>query len=190
MNYSSSISNERYEEIKNAVADMYEDLGYEKIPVNVFELCHKLNIKLIRYSSLNVRCAEYSIQFSKDGFNLLNINTSQYQIYYNDFMPIERVNFTIMHEIGHIMLGHKKHTRESELEANFYARTALAPLGLIAKLKLENSNEVAATFGISSECAKNIVMNYNKMLVYPTIRNRELNSRLVRHFSNNHQEVI
>ena len=42
------ISKERYEQIKEIVADMYEDLGYTEIPVNVFELCHKLNIKLVR----------------------------------------------------------------------------------------------------------------------------------------------
>lgn len=33
------ISKERYEQIKEIVADMYEDLGYTEIPVNVFELC-------------------------------------------------------------------------------------------------------------------------------------------------------
>ena len=86
-----SITSERYEQIKEIVADMYEDLGYTEIPVNVFELCHKLNIKLIRYSSLSEDCYEYSRQFSDDGFNLFNVDTFQYQIYYNDRMLLNRL---------------------------------------------------------------------------------------------------
>lgn len=184
-----SITGERYEQVKEIVADMYEDLGYTEIPVNVFELCHKLNIKLIRYSSLSENCYEYSRQFSDDGFNLFNKDTLQYQIYYNDNMPTERVSFTIMHEIGHITLEHEAHTEENEQEANFFAKTALVPLGLIIKFKLRNSYDIAEKFGISIEFAENVVSHFNRSMVYPSICMKELNSRLVTLFSNNHKEV-
>ena len=184
-----SITGERYEQIKESVADMYEDLGYTEIPINVFELCHKLNIKLIRYSALSINCAEYSRRFSDDGFNLLNVNTMQYQVYYNDLMPQERITFTIMHEIGHIMLDHKTHGEKDEHEANFFAKTALAPLGLIYRLKLKNSSEIAETFGISSEFAENIVRYYNKSMIFPSICEKEANSRLVELFFKNYMEV-
>ena len=189
MKKSSSITSERYEEIKEIVADMYEDVGYIEIPMNVFELCHKLNIRLIRYSSLSPTCAEYSKQFSDDGFNLLNVNTFQYQIYYNDQMPPERVTFTIMHEIGHIMIGHREHTEENEQEANFFAKTALVPLGLIVKLSLKTSYDIADTFGISLEFARNIVSHFNKSMIYPSICEKEVNSRLVELFFRNYKEA-
>ena len=100
------ISNKRYEQIKEIVADMYEDLGYTEIPVNVFELCHKLNIKLVKYSSLTKEQKECAMQLSPDGFSLRNNRTMQYEIYYNSEMPAKRITFTIMHEIAHIMLEH------------------------------------------------------------------------------------
>ncbi len=185
----SSITSERYEQIKEIVADMYEDLGYTKIPVNAFELCHKLNIKLIRYSELSKDCAEWSKKFSNDGFNLFNINTIQYEIYYNNLMPPERITFTIMHEIGHIMLEHKEHNEKDEKEANFFAKTALAPLGLVYKLRLKNSYEVAEAFGISYEFAENIVAHYNKSMIYPSICEKEANSRLTELFFKNYMEA-
>ena len=184
-----SITSERYEQIKEIVTDMYEDLGYTKIPVNVFELCHKLNIKVIHYSELSKNCAEYSHTISNDGFNLFNMNTSQYEIYYNDLMPLERIKFTIMHEIGHIMLEHKDHKEKNEKEANFFAKASLAPLGLIYRLRLKNSNEIAETFGISFECAQNVVDNYNKSMIYPSICKKEANSRLVELFLKNYMEA-
>ena len=189
MKKSCSITGERYEQIKEIVADMYEDLGYTEIPVNVFELCHKLNIKLIRYSSLSEDCSEYSRRFSDDGFNLFNVNTFQYQIYYNDDMPRERVTFTIMHEIAHIMLEHKEHTEENEQEANFFAKTALVPLGLIIKFRLKNSFDIAEKFGISIEFAHNVVSHFNKSMIYPSICEKEVNSRLVELFLKNYKEA-
>lgn len=189
MRKSCSITGERYEQIKEIVADMYEDLGYTEIPVNVFELCHKLNIKLIRYSSLTPTCAEYSKQFSDDGFNLFDGNEFCYRIYYNDQMPPERITFTIMHEIGHIMIGHREHTDENEKEANFFAKTALVPLGLIFRLRLKTSYDIADTFGISLEFARNIVSHFNKSMIYPSICEKEVNSRLVSLFYKYYEEA-
>ena len=190
MGRTSGIASERYEEIKEIIADMFEDLGYTEIPVNVFELCHKLDIDLIRYSSLTPNCVEYSMQFSNDGFNLFNVNVLRYQIFYNDQMPPERITFTIMHEIGHIMLEHEEHTEENEQEANFYAKTALVPLGLISKLNLKTSSDIADTFGIRFEFARNIVSHFNKTMIYPSIFEKEENSRLVQLFSKEYDKEV
>ncbi|MBP3365927.1 MAG: ImmA/IrrE family metallo-endopeptidase [Treponema sp.] len=184
-----SITGERYEEIKEVVADMYEDLGYTEFPVNVYELCHRLGIRLIKYSALKPDCTEYSMHCSDDGFLLFNIDRGCYQVYYNDRMPPERIRFTIMHEIAHIMLEHTKHTAKNEQEANFFAKTALVPLGMIYKLRLSNSFEIADTFGISIEFARNIVAQYNKSMIYPSICEREANNRLVALFYQEKMEV-
>ena len=184
------ISNKRYEQIKEIVADMYEDLGYTEIPVNVFELCHKLNIKLVKYSSLTKEQKECAMQLSPDGFSLRNNRTKQYEIYYNSEMPAKRITFTIMHEIAHIMLEHIYHSYENEQEANFFTKAALVPLGLIYRLQLKNPIEVAQTFGISMECAQNVVDHYNRSMKHPAILIKEANSRLVRLFYERIQEVV
>ena len=130
------------------------------------------------------------MQFSNDGFNLFNVNVLRYQIFYNDQMPPERITFTIMHEIGHIMLEHEEHTEENEQEANFYAKTALVPLGLISKLNLKTSSDIADTFGISFEFARNIVSHFNKTMIYPSIFEKEENSRLVQLFSKEYDKEV
>ncbi len=189
MNKWNDISCERYEEIKEIIADMYEDLGYTELPVNVYELCHKLNIKLIRYSSLTKELKEYAEQLSKDGFFIFYPNTMQYEIFYDDSMPAERIKFTIMHEIAHITLEHKDHNSVNEAEANFFTKTALAPLGLIYLLKLKNSDEVAETFGISREFAVNTVHYFNNSMKYPYICQKEATSRLAMLFYNQYVEA-
>ena len=42
-----------------------------------------------------------------------------------------RIRFTIMHEIGHIVLDHTEHSDLAESEANFFAKYALAPPPLV-----------------------------------------------------------
>ena len=121
----------RIEEIWNSVADMYADLGYEEIPINAFELCHRLNIKLKRYSSMTAELYEGAMSYSEDGYSFLNKEGRCYEIHYNEEMSRENIAFTIMHEIGHIMLEHKSRSKKNEQEANFFAKVALATLYLI-----------------------------------------------------------
>lgn len=177
------LSNKRYEEIKEIVADMYEDLGYKKLPIDVFELCNRLRIKVIKYSELSTPNVMNSRRLSDDGYNLFNVNTNQYEIYYNDIVLCERTSFTIMHEIGHIMLEHTSHAEINEQEANFFAKTALAPLGVIYKLKLRNALEVAKTFGLSMEFSENIVKHYNRAMIFPSIAEKEVKNRLTALFN-------
>lgn len=43
------LSNQRYEEIKQVVVQMYEKLNVSCIPINCFEIASKMNIKVIPY---------------------------------------------------------------------------------------------------------------------------------------------
>ena len=51
-----------------------------------------------------------------------------YFILYNDNMDINRIRFTIAHEIGHIALGHEESNDETESEADYFARHLLVPI--------------------------------------------------------------
>lgn len=168
-----------YEEIEECVADMYEDLGYADLPVDVFALCDLLKIKLVKYSELKPEAYACIDDLSKDGFMIFDYNNSCYKIYYNDDMLYERIRFTIMHEIGHIMLGHKKHSVENEQKANAFARIALAPLGMIYVLRLKDVYEVADAFDISIDFSEHVVNHYNNAIIWGSIREKVINSRLV-----------
>lgn len=76
-----------------------------------------------------------------------------YKIFYNDSHCIERQRFTIMHEIGHIELGHKESSAFAEMCANYYAAYSLAPSPLIGLFKCEDYIDVSIRFNISYECA-------------------------------------
>ena len=77
-----------------------------------------------------------------------------------------RIRFTIMHEIGHIVLDHTEHSDLAESEANFFAKYALAPPPLVHKYKPEDYCELAEIFQLSQECAMNAMKFYHRWLRY------------------------
>ena len=42
----------RYEQIEKIVDEMYEDLDFAELPLDIFKLCQKLQINLIKYSNI------------------------------------------------------------------------------------------------------------------------------------------
>ena len=71
-------------------------------------------------------------------FGCLNVKILvRNEVVYNERKNYGRVNHTIMHEIGHIVLGHTEDSDLAEAEVSFFAKYALAPPILINKLKLE-----------------------------------------------------
>ena len=74
-------------------------------------------------------------------------------IIYNDEKPLPRIRFTLMHELGHIDLGHKGESDLARREADAYAGYALAPSPLISKYASEDIFDIMSTFWVSGECA-------------------------------------
>lgn len=183
------LANAVYAKIKKIIAEMYEDLAYTHISIDVFELAERLDIKLIPYSKLSED--EYSTisAASNDGFTYLRLPDWRYEIYYNDEQNERRINFTIMHEIGHIMLEHIKpegtvHSPEHEAEANFFAKSALVPEGLIAYFGIGSVYELVNTFAVSFECAEYIAASYNASMQYPNARMGIAQDPIAKHFIN------
>lgn len=105
------ISNQRYEEIKRIVVRMFVKYGVSCVPINGFEIAHKMGVKVIPYSAIAASKRWLLLKKSEDGFFVERTN-GQWYIFYNDEKDYGRVNHTIMHEIGHIVLDH---TEDSEL---------------------------------------------------------------------------
>lgn len=101
----------------------------------------------------------FFVEIEKNGQNVL-------YIYYDDSMYERRIRFTIMHEIGHIILEHTEHSDLAESEADFFARYALAPPPLIHKYKPEDYYELANIFQVSLECAMYAMRAYHMWLRY------------------------
>ena len=97
-------------------------------------------------------------------------------------MPERRIRFTIMHEIGHIILNHTEHSDLAESEANYFAKYALAPPPLVHELHIEDYLELSERFDISHQCAFYAMNNYNKWLRYGSPEYRDYEVTLINLF--------
>ena len=157
------LSNQRYEEIKRIVVRMFVEYGVSCVPINGFEIAHKMGVKVVPYSAIAASKRWLLIKKSEDGFSLEK-DYGQWYIYYNDEKDYGRVNHTMMHEIGHIVLDHSEDSELAEKEVGFFAKYALAPPVLIHKLKLDNPESITQTFEISYEAACYAYSYYQKWL--------------------------
>ena len=158
------LDNEQYEEIKRTVIDTYSQYDIKCIPISAFELATKMGIKLVAYSTLNQKRKVAARKFSLDGYSA-EMKDGTWIIYYNDEgNNYERINRTIMHEIGHYALGHIEEGEQEEIEANFFAKYALAPPPLVHSLQTVNVSTIKRTFDISWEAAYYAYKYYHNWL--------------------------
>lgn len=133
------------DKIKRAVLDVYRDCGIEAFPLSCSSVLAHYHLNVYSYGQLKKKSTElYEIckKFSKDAFTYGNI------IAYNQEMPRERIRFSLMHELGHLLL----HT-DKESEANCFASHVLAPRIILKCSGIIVPREVRKLFGISKEAA-------------------------------------
>lgn len=176
------LSSERYEEIIKIIVNLFEKNDVNCVPVSGFELATKLGIKIIPYSSKDDKTIIQMLKFSEDGF-FIEDNKNQKYIYYNDTNNYGRINNTIFHEIGHIVLGHTEESELAEAEVNFFAKYALVPPPLVHKYNLNTTKEISETFAVSLEAARYALNYYNKWLVYGGEYYKDFEIRLLNQFA-------
>lgn len=157
------LSHTRYEEIKQAVVNMFVKYDVCCVPVNGFELATKMGIKVLPYSSIFASKRWLLLKKSEDGFSVEK-TSGEWYIYYNDSKSYGRINNTIMHEIGHIILDHTEDSELAEKEVKFFAKYALVPPVLVHKLKLDNAMDIASIFNVSIQAAYYAYSYYKKWL--------------------------
>lgn len=161
------LNNDIYEYIKQEVIDLFVRYDVQCVPISGFELATKMGIRLIPYSALNERQLQAAELISMDGFYCEPGDGQEY-IYYKDMgISYERVNMTILHEIGHSALGHDSNTDPdiAEAEAGFFAKYAIAPPPLVHKIRPTCAADISRVFVISSEAASNAYAYYRKWLL-------------------------
>ena len=156
-----------YEFIKGEVVDLFERYDVKCIPVSGFELATKMGIVLIPYSSLSLTQLEAALKLSKDGF-YFEPGDGREIIYYNDQKTYTRINMTILHEIGHSVLGHTDDmdAEVAEAEAKFFAKYAAAPPPLIHRIKPNGPEDIEAVFDISYEASCYAFHYYHKWVKF------------------------
>lgn len=85
--------------------------------------------------------------YSSDAFTDYNTRT----VFYNDAISNRRIRFSLMHELGHIVLE-----TDDDRKADAFASSFLAPRPIIYALKLRNAQEISDRFDISISAANHV----------------------------------
>lgn len=141
-----------YIRIENSVVDLYTELNIKTIPINPFNIAKQKGYELIPYSKIEKEACEILRKKEIAGASG-RIKNGIYRIFYDDSNGENRQKFTIMHEIGHIELGHKEDSCYAEKCANYYATYALAPSHMIGRLGCEDFIDISMRFNVSEQCA-------------------------------------
>ena len=160
-----SLSHERYEEIKQIVVNLFVEYNVCCVPVNGFELATKMGILVVPYSAIPESKRWLLFKKSEDGF-CVEKSVGEWFIYYNDQKNYGRINNTIFHEIGHIVLDHSEDSELAEKEVKFFAKYALVPPVLVHKLRLNHPADIEVIFEVSHEAACYAYSYYRKWLQY------------------------
>lgn len=159
------LSDKRYEEIKFEVVDMFQRYNISCVPISGFEIAKKMGVKIIPYSAYTTPIRNLLLKESEDGF-FVEPTKGDLFIFYNDEKDYGRINNTIMHEIGHIVLNHSEDSELAESEVKFFAKYALVPPVLVHKFKIDNPTDIADIFQVSFEAACYAYSYYKKWLEY------------------------
>lgn len=163
----------KYKNVRNAAWQVLIDYKINELPVKVTEITKKSNIKLLNNSDCNF------LQNNQLGVSI-HIDNDWY-IIVDDTMNVERIRFTIAHELGHIFLGHESllhrtpnsifiEKPEEETEADMFAARLLAPACVLWGMELHSPKDIAQACNISYEAATyramrmEILYNRNKFL--------------------------
>ena len=156
----------KYEDIERRVTKLYEEQSINRLPIDPFEIIKKRGYMPIPFSAFEKGDLPECANEDNDAFSFYAPTLKTYVIVYNDKKPLRRIRFTLMHEIGHIDLGHKCESDLARKMADYYAGYALAPSPLVEKFASEKIADIASVFKVSIDCADVCSQRYQKWLRY------------------------
>lgn len=142
-----------YDEIEQKVVSLYKELGISSVPIDPFKIANSRGYIVKPFSSYVLRDRLTFKEINLDGANYYDPELHTFVICYDDSNCYERIRFTMMHEIGHIDMGHHEESELAKKVADYYAAYALAPSPIIALKKCEDYMDVAKIFKVSQSCA-------------------------------------
>lgn len=160
---------------KNSAYAVLKNANVEVFPVPLFDIIKQIKcLKVYTYKEMAdlVGISEYDVAkkmaLSDEGA-ISTYGKNKILILYNSNVSeklIERIRFTLAHELGHFFMGHPFSTKNSvlsrnniteqedkifETEADFFAKELLAPSFLVSKITPLEVREVSKSFEISNQ---------------------------------------
>ena len=131
------------EKIIAAVISVFQHCEVISFPINCENLLMQYGYEVKKYSELSGRKRKACMDLSEDA------TTLDGTVFYNDSKPNGRIRFSLMHELGHIVLN-----TDSEKDADTFSSNLLAPRMAIHYSKCKRSEDVAKTFVLSKQAAQ------------------------------------
>lgn len=170
----------KYKKTRNAAWRVHLEYQIHRLPINVMELIKKMGIAIFSYSNGLKLLKELELEnfcTNNEGFSLF-LN-GRWIIFYNEnIVPRSRIRFTLAHELGHILLGHKmkiikssvgeilyteenidnnlnkKKKQQIEIDADMFAIRLLAPAIVLYSLEITNPYDIMYLCGLPFSIAK------------------------------------
>lgn len=156
-----------YEKIEKDVVKLYKEMDLS-IPIEPLEIANRLGFIVKSIVECDIEeIVEAMKRKGLDGLSYYDKDEKTYVIVLNDnCYSKKREAFTIMHEIGHIRLGHKVSSPLAEKMANFYASYALVPSPLVKYFKAYSVDDIMEIFQVSRLCAYYCYTRFMKWVLY------------------------
>ena len=178
-----------YEKIEKAVVELYRELNLSRFPIDPFDIAERKGYIVKRYSDLPPVVREMLRDKERDGISHYDPEAKTFVIYYDDNKPYTRCRFTIMHEIGHITLGHREESNLARKMADCFAGYFLAPSPLIFISNCEDYMDIANKFNVSPECADICFQRFENWLHYGGENFKDYEIALLRLFGEKRSDV-
>lgn len=143
-----------YQNARNASWQCLLDCHISQLPVKPIQLA----------AQYGIRCKTASLQWLKGASGTIKAVNDKVYIMFCKKDSRERQRFTIMHELGHYLLGHLGNTPlarnesecrpEEEQSADHFAIGVLAPACVLWGLRLSTAEDIAKVCGISIQAAQ------------------------------------
>lgn len=139
-------------QIRKVAANALITCNIHSFPIDCFAILKQYGFRVYSYLELQKKKPELynlCISYSQDAFCINSLNL----IAYNSQKSANRIRFSLMHELGHHLLRHRKDLPSNEDEANYFASNILAPRIAMYYAHLKSVNEVGQFFNLSSSAA-------------------------------------
>lgn len=164
-----------YNKATNAAYEILKKYNYSFPIIDVYYIYDKYkNIKLCTYTSaaqkMGITHNEFTYQMasSEHGFTVADYANNHFIVFFNNLKDDSTIRFTLMHELGHIILMHSSDNDTSKKEANCFARNILCPVQIVREYKLKSAKEYSECFGISMPMANACIGHFKSDMYYIT----------------------
>ena len=195
----------RFQFVTETAYNFLLEYGYDRFPISSFKVLEDLSDFVIclswskAKSMFNIEDPFHLRRNDAEARTIRSLDDNgMYYIVYDDVKVTykERISWTIMHEIGHIILRHlvdfkqtslerggltEKDYKTLEIEADYFAAEVFMPTSILKHLQKITIDDISLIFGVSWEAAEK---KYRRVFETDYLPETSYDDKLIRDFYN------